>query len=468
MFLSRNLELGQIWSADGDENYIRCNERGSPPAKVHFHPQPGDGGRLADHPRSGIALVLQVFPPFLLAGLGMVFAGLLLGRVTKQWDAFLHVREIMVLVPALLGLKGNLEMTLASRLSTHANMGHLDGGFRDIFAGGRFASILYGNLVAVQCQAIVVGLLASLVAISVNLMSNGSWNSSHALLLASSAVVAASVASLLLSVVMITVVIAARHFGLDPDNVASPIAGMLGDLCTLALLATIAEGLWSSRECCGFVQHALLLFYFWLGPLCSYAASCNEYGASVLKQGWTPVILSMFISSVGGIILKHSVHAFHMLASFAPVMNGAGGNLAAVHTSRLSTKMHHGGERLQKSPLDADDADSDVSSGPVLAFLAVPGALCFSSAIVGGLSGWKSGPTWLFLCVFVAAALFQVSFLILVATRLVPWLWQRGLDPDNAAIPYVTSVGDIVGTLALTAAFWILEELGGQPWTAAR
>ena len=36
-------------------------------------------------------------------------------------NVFQQITEIYILVPALLGLKGNLEMTLASRLSTQVD-----------------------------------------------------------------------------------------------------------------------------------------------------------------------------------------------------------------------------------------------------------------------------------------------------------------------------------------------------------
>ena len=38
--------------------------------------------------------------------------------ILQHWEVFQKVTEVFILVPALLGLKGNLEMTLASRLST--------------------------------------------------------------------------------------------------------------------------------------------------------------------------------------------------------------------------------------------------------------------------------------------------------------------------------------------------------------
>ena len=41
---------------------------------------------------------------------------------SQHWKVFKQVSEVFILVPSLLGLKGNLEMTLASRLSTQVSL----------------------------------------------------------------------------------------------------------------------------------------------------------------------------------------------------------------------------------------------------------------------------------------------------------------------------------------------------------
>jgi len=40
-----------------------------------------------------------------------------------------------------------------------------------------------------------------------------------------------------------------------------------------------------------------------------------------------------------------------------------------------------------------------------------------------------------------------------MATVLVHWLWSVKIDPDNAAIPYLTSLGDLLGGALLASAF---------------
>ena len=63
-------------------------------------------------------------------------------------------------MPALLGLKGNLEMTLASRLSTAANLGILDDQIKA-------KEIAKANLALIQIQGVVVGGLAAIFALLV-------------------------------------------------------------------------------------------------------------------------------------------------------------------------------------------------------------------------------------------------------------------------------------------------------------
>ena len=48
-----------------------------------------------------------------------------------------------------------------------------------------------------------------------------------------------------------------------------------------------------------------------------------------------------------------------------------------------------------------------------------------------------------------------------IANWLVHLLWRRGSDPDNSAIPYLTAVGDLLGTVLLALAFFVLTLLSG-------
>lgn len=50
----------------------------------------------------------------------------------------------------------------------------------------------------------------------------------------------------------------------------------------------------------------------------------------------------------------------------------------------------------------------------------------------------------------------QVGILLYVATLMVRWLWRRGLDPDNFSIPYLTALGDLLGTGFLALSFRLI------------
>lgn len=66
------------------------------------------------------------------------------------------INELIMIIPVILNLKGNLEMNLSARLGTAANMGDLD----DPNARRK---IIYGNLALLQVQATVVASVAACV-----------------------------------------------------------------------------------------------------------------------------------------------------------------------------------------------------------------------------------------------------------------------------------------------------------------
>ncbi|XP_059488939.1 solute carrier family 41 member 1-like isoform X2 [Neocloeon triangulifer] len=408
-------------------------------------------------------IAVQVFIPFLVAGLGMVGAGLVLD-IVQHWEVFRVVSEVFILVPALLGLKGNLEMTLASRLSTQANLGYMD-------TPKQQWSLIVGNLSLIQCQAIVVGFLASMAAMIMGWIPEGKFDIDHGLLLCASSLVTASLASFVLGIVMIAVILASRKFNINPDNVATPIAASMGDLITITLLSWIASLLFEAIGTRPWLAPLIIGFCLLLTPFWAWLCRQNKYTKEVLSSGWTPVVLAMLISSIGGVILDLTVALFKGIAVFQPVINGVGGNLVAVQASRISTSLHRDGKlgvlpsyasKICINPITVFCAKGGhARTARVLMAMVIPGHLIFSYTI-SYLQAGHTSLTPIFVVIYLIAAVIQVFLLLYVAHVMVHWMWTKRIDPDNSAIPYLTALGDLLGTGLLAMAFQFLYVIGDR------
>lgn len=413
----------------------------------------------ASSEESLLSIFKQAAVPFFLGGLGTVFAGLILDTV-QFWPPFEHVTELFIVVPPLLGLKGNLEMTLAARLSTQANLGNMD-------TPRKVWDIAVGNMALVQCQACVLSLLSSVFAIVMGLASDDAFRIDQALFVASSSMATAAVASFLLGTVMVLVVAYSNRCHINPDNVATSVVDALGDMTTLAILAGFSTLLYGyiSKPWIASVFGTVLVV---LCPAWVYLARGHPTSRKVLAVGWWPIIVAMIISSIGGYILDLAVTHFSGLAVFQPVINGVNGNLAAIHASRLSTLFAQRSE-LGFHPEDDKRHCVDPLTGlcgsnrqarvsQLLLLLSIPGHVLFV-LLIFAISDAHVRLTVALVFSYLVASIVLLTVLLYLARCGAYWMWRRKIDPDNALIPLLTGFGDLCGTGFLLLAFLFLESI---------
>ena len=297
-----------------------------------------------------LKLMTEAIPSLMFAVVGLSLAGTLLDQI-QHWDVFLDVSELIMLVPVLLNLKGNLEMNMAARLSTAANLGTLDNGqIRN--------SILFGNLQLMQIQGITVGLIAGFVSLIVGMIFHSRYNSKdEILLILACSIWSASLASFLLGSLMCGIVVVSRKFHINPDNISTPLAASLGDLTTLGILAALAMGFRHASSPLlvqGFsIVIALLSVPWWV-----YKLRQNRFVADVLMQGWVPLLISMAMSNMTGLVLERYIDQYKPMALLCPILNGLVGNFGAIYTSRIATSLHAHSvvSSDEESPIDQSDS----------------------------------------------------------------------------------------------------------------
>ncbi|KAF9403677.1 hypothetical protein BGZ94_004542, partial [Podila epigama] len=351
-----------------------------------------------------------------------------------HWQVFVDISELIILIPILLNLKGNLEMNLASRLSTASNMGVLD-------ARASRNAFIKGNLALLQLQSLAVGSVAGLFSFGLGVLVHPTTNNTKEIaLVISASMFCAAISSFVLGGFMCGLVLVCRRFNINPDNIACPLASSFGDLVTLVILAGCAVVL---------QQYLVLLLCI---PAWLVYVRRNKFVSGVVKEGWVPVFGAMVIASTAGLTLERYINEYPGLAMISPVLNGLVGNIASIYASRISTSLH------------ANAVETYKTTEWTLFIVHIPIEVIFM-LLIGVLDlGHIQWSVAVVMGYFVVSiSLVAIALWMAKKTTLLFWRW--GYDPDNYVLPILTSLLDVIGTAFLVGGFWALQ-YGGHAETS--
>lgn len=168
-------------------------------------------------------IVGQALPVILIAVFATMFAG---GILSAMRDLFEALPGLLVLVPALLALRGHIHASLGSRLSTAVHLGLVP---REVPMDAEVRK----NISAALILSVLMGGLAGGLAHATNLYVEGA-SAGALLLILTGASVGFLSAVLMVPVATQTVRISFSR-GIDPDNVVAPVLLTFGDIITAAV-----------------------------------------------------------------------------------------------------------------------------------------------------------------------------------------------------------------------------------------
>ncbi|KAH8824420.1 solute carrier family 41 member 1 [Flagelloscypha sp. PMI_526] len=437
-------------------------------------------------------VILEAAPTLLLTTIGLLFTGELLDQVS-HWRAMVEVDQLIMIIPVVLNLKGNLEMNLSARLGTAANMGEIDD--KDARR-----SMVFGNLQLLQVQAAAVSFVAACVAFilgfivprsgpqeSVEIATNATTAATALMfarrplpivpaagkerdsglgtfmMLAATSMSAACLSGLILGSFMCTLIVLCRKFGRNPDNIAPPIASCLGDLVTLCLVGVVSKLLINFLHTP--VTFIACLIVLGVAGTCLVYTRRNPYVKDLIFQGWSPLLGAMAISSATGIVLDLFVTRYDGFALLAVVISGLPGSVGAIFVSRLSTALHAASASARsKGMSESETITDDSSANPklvmlILMLITLPVEIIFLTIL--HLLGWLKLP-FLFVALSVVFFCCAVGASLVIARFLTNFLWRRGRDPDMYALPVHSALMDLIGQLLLVICFEIVQLASGS------
>lgn len=174
------------------------------------------------------SIVREALPFEIVATIGGVIAGIIFSGMTNELQL---IPGLIVITPAVLGMRGNISCTLGSRLGTAIHMGLIT----RIDNNPELLNNVSGSLLLSLILSIVLGALGHYVTLALGLESAGAF------VLILIAVIAGVTSGIILSVVAVLLALGMFRFGFDPDNVVTPAIATIGDIVSMFMLFVAAK-----------------------------------------------------------------------------------------------------------------------------------------------------------------------------------------------------------------------------------
>ncbi len=377
--------------------------------------------------QSMVALVLNSTTSFI--------AGATLGSLTGTLEA---LPGLLVMVPAAIGLRGNIFGTLGNRLSTSIHTGT----FRVSF---RRESVMGQNVLAATVLTFVLSLGLAVVA-RVVAAGFGVENTISVLDLALISVAGGLLASVVLLGATLLLSVGAVRRGWDLDNLVAPSTATLGDVITIPslFLATWLIGRGSVSTVLAWVMVALTVAVF-VGTLRSRLAELRR----IVWESLPVLSAAVVLSTLAGVAVQKQLSIFAALPALLvlePAFVSSAGALGGILSSRVSTNLHLG--LVEPTLRPGREVRRDAS---VVALLGLP-VFLFNGVgahyVALALGEASPGLGWMVACSLIGGAA-AVAFVIGLAYYGTIAAWSADLDPDTYGIPVVTASVDFVGAVAL-------------------
>ncbi|CAN5702078.1 magnesium transporter [soil metagenome] len=369
-------------------------------------------------------------------------AGAVLGSITGTFEM---LPGLLVMVPAAIGLRGNIFGAVGNRISTAIHTGT----FR---VSARRESVLIQNVLASMSLTFILSLILAVLARYIS-VAFGVQNTISVMDLALISIAGGLIASLIVLAATVVLSIGAVRREWDLDNLVAPTVSTLGDVVTIPalFLATklLAHGAWTT------VFSWLTLGITVVVILLTIRSKLKMFH-QIIRESMPVLVVALILSTLAGIAVEKQLTLFAALPALLilePAFVSSAGALGGILSSRVATNLHLGIVQPEMRP--GREARRDallvlLIGFPVFVFNGV------GAHVVGRLLGVASpGLGWMVLASLIGG-LFAVVFVIALAYYGTIAAWRMDVDPDTYGIPVVTASVDFVGVLALILTIFAL------------